>query len=113
MTFLDRCKSLVTKFLEKNIPTKLRIDLYCEFQKATMAMEGVETKDVYIRANTKINIEATDEREIYDEMCDEIKNKIYKYTNDGNGWQLVSVIKLLIHTVTYKPLSGSSYIKLP
>ena len=46
-------------------------------------------------------------------MSEEVKEKLYKYTNDGSGWQLTRVIKLMVNLVSYKPQSGDSYIKLP
>ena len=48
-------------------------------------------------------------KEIY---FDEIHENINNFTKSASGWQLVNVIKLMLHIVTYKPLSGSSYIKL-
>ena len=36
-----------------------------------------------------------------------------KYIQECSGWILGTVKQLDIHTVTYKPLGGSSYIDLP
>ena len=32
---------------------------------------------------------------------------------EGSGWYLKKVLRLEIHTVIYKPLSGSAYLPLP
>ena len=36
-----------------------------------------------------------------------------KYISESSGWVLKKVLHLIVHTVIYSPLSGSSYIQLP
>ena len=40
-------------------------------------------------------------------------SKIWKYHAEGSGWNIDSVIEQNISISKFKPLSGSSYIKLP
>ena len=39
--------------------------------------------------------------------------EIDNFTENGSGWVLKSIVNLKLHTVSYKPMSGSSYIPLP
>ena len=62
----------------------------------------------------ELNLQSTDEDELYDIMIDRIEEEIQKVENaEGTGWKLHSVINLKLHTVDYIPLRGSSYIDLP
>lgn len=36
-----------------------------------------------------------------------------QYIREGSGWFLSKVLKLDIHTIKYRPISGSSYLPLP
>ena len=64
--------------------------------------------------NVKIITESTDVYEIYQEMIDEIEEEIQKTQNAaGSGWTFVKVVSLVLHTVKWNSLNGSSYIDLP
>ena len=43
----------------------------------------------------------------------EISNKIAQWISEGSGWVIKSVDNHYLNIVKYKPLKGSSYIKLP
>ena len=64
-------------------------------------------------SDIELNLEATDEDELYDKMIDRIEEKMQVLEAVQSGWRFHSVIKLEMHTVAYKPLGGGSYIKLP
>ena len=63
----------------------------------------------------KLILEGTDEREIYDEMVEEIMEEIDKTEMaEGSGWQFKEVEKLVLHTTRWDPVNaGSSYMELP
>ena len=42
-----------------------------------------------------------------------ILNKIAQWVSEGNGWTIESVDSHYLNIVQYKPMNGSSYIKLP
>ena len=46
-------------------------------------------------------------------MIRQILPKISTYQKNGSGWYFKKVLNLEIHTVSYKPMKGSSYISLP
>ena len=65
-------------------------------------------------SNTEVNLDGTDENELYEIMIDLIKERIDRVQSaEGTGWKLHSIIKLELHTVKWVPLRGSSYTELP
>ena len=69
--------------------------------------------NAYFNAETFINLESTDVKEILSLMIREILHKISTYQKKGSGWYLKEVLNLEIHTVSYKPMKGPSYIPVP
>ena len=64
----------------------------------------------------ELNLEETDEDELYDTMIDTIEEKIQKLESGnlgGTGWHFHSIIGLELHTVEWTPLNGSSYVEPP
>lgn len=45
-------------------------------------------------------------------MIREILNKIGIYEKNGSGWYFEEVLNIEIHTVSYKPIKGGTYIPL-
>ena len=74
---------------------------------------GQVIKPGQYHSRIELNLEATDEDELYETMVDVIEHKIQKYEAEESGWAFHSVVKLEMHTAAYKPLGGGSYIKLP
>ena len=75
------------------------------------------TKELAFHSTIEVNLEGTDEDDIYIIMMDRILEKIERFINgDGNGgtrWAVFNVIKLELHTVSYKPLGGETWVPLP
>ena len=46
-------------------------------------------------------------------MKDTIIERMTNFMKLGSGWRFRSIVKLVVHTVKYTPLKGSSYIPLP
>ena len=75
--------------------------------------KGYQIMPFSMHSDIEINLEGTDENELYNKMIDRIEEKIQKNEQAvGTGWRLHSVEKLELHTVKWVPLRGSSYIKL-
>ena len=76
-------------------------------------IEGEIIKPFDFHSRIEVNLEGTDEDELYDTMIDTIEGKIQKLENaEGTGWHFHSIIGLELHTVGWVPLNGSSYIEL-
>ena len=76
--------------------------------------DGEIIRPFEFHSKIEVNLEGTDENELYNNMLDTIEEKIQKLEHaEGTGWRLHSVMNLELHTVEWVPLRGSSYIELP
>ena len=74
-------------------------------------------KDFLFHSDIEVNVEGTDEDDIYNIMTDTILERIANLINgnseEGSDWTFYKVIKSELHTVSYKPLRGNTWIPLP
>ena len=110
--FLYDARYSIIKIFNQYKQTKVKLIFKCNMIKDST--EGEIIQPFAFHSNIEINLEGTDEDELYDTMIDTIEGKIHKFENvEGTGWHLHSVIGLELHTVAWVPLNGSSYIELP
>ena len=64
-------------------------------------------------SDIEVNLDGTDEKEIYDTMVERMIENMATFQSLGSGWMLRSIIRLELYTVRYNPLRGKSYIPLP
>ena len=70
-------------------------------------------KPAYFHSDIEINLDGTDEKDLYDTMVERILEKMVTFQNEGSPWRLRSIIRLELHTVSYKLLRGETWIPLP
>ena len=112
-SFMDGARENLTEILRNNRNTKVKLIL-----KIFMIHEKENiTKEFAFHSNIEVNLEGTDEDDIYIIMMDRILEKLERFINgDGNGgtgWAVFNAIKLELHTVSYKPLRGETWVPLP
>ena len=112
LTFLRTAGITLKPILKKNKGIKVKLDFYCNMSKSVLGV-GELVMPFQFHSDIELNLEATDEDELYDKMIDRIEHKIQTTQQQESGWTFHSIIKLEMHTVAYKPLEGGSYIKLP
>ena len=79
-----------------------------------MTQGEIETEFAFHSKNLKLVLEGTDEKELYNEMKDEIEEEIMKVQDSvGSGWQYVRVLKMVLYTTRWDPINAGSYIDLP
>ena len=61
----------------------------------------------------EVNLDGTNEEDLYDIMADRVLENITKYVAKGSDVRFHSVIKFELHTVSYKPLREETQIPLP
>ena len=111
--------SQIKDFLRKYQNTKVRLILVCEmemelnFEQNEKIQVLFERDNTYFQSKTKINLEGTNVKTFLKDMVKEILNNLTIYQKNGSGWYFKEVIRLEIHIVEYKPLSGETYIPLP
>ena len=110
--FLEDATDSMVSILRRNKPTKVKLIFRCNMQRE---FPVYEIKPFAFSFNIEVNLEGTDEYELYIRMIDLIEERIQNINNtiEGSGWSFHSVIKLELHIVEYQPLRGGSYIDLP
>ena len=72
-----------------------------------------EIKPADFHSGNEVNLDGTDEKNLYDTMLERILEKIATFLATESEIRFYSVIKLELHTVSYKPLRGETRIPLP
>ena len=108
-SFLEGVKQNITSILRNNRRTKVKLIFKCYMQ----MLKTNEIKPVDFHSNIEVNLDGTDQKELYDTMVERILENIATFLAMGSEWRFHSVIKLELHTVSYKPLRGETWIPLP
>ncbi|XP_022799901.1 uncharacterized protein LOC111337802 [Stylophora pistillata] len=110
--FFQAVKPIVINFLltQKNI--KIEFVLRCNMAKTKIDTGETEIQLTYFHSYQEIIFQETDREEIYNRSIVKMMENMAKWTRNGSGWTLDSIAGLDLHTIEYKPLKGSSYIKL-
>ena len=109
--FLQYARQNMTSVLKNNRRTKVKMVLRCNMEK--LGNSGAVLQPSAFHSAIEVNLDGTDEKELYDTMIEIILEKIATFQSIGRGWRFHSVILLELHTVKYKSLKGESYIPLP
>ena len=112
-SFIDGARENMTGLLRNNRNTKVKLILNCYM----ISERDNLIKDFPFHSEIEINLEGTDENEIYITMTDTILERIANLINGssggGSGWIFYKIINLELHTASYRPLRGSTWIPLP
>ena len=108
-SFLDGARENMTRVLRDNRNTKVKLILERNMELPTTN----EIKPANFHSNNEVNPEGTDEHDIYVIMTERILEKMATFQCMGSGWRLYSIIQLELHTVSFNPLKGETWIPLP
>ena len=112
-SFMDGARENITRLLRNNRNTKVKLILKCYM----ISERDNLIKDFPFHSGIEINVEGTNVNEIYTTMTDTILERIANLINGssggGSGWIFYKIIKLELHTVTYRPLRGNTWVSLP
>ena len=110
---MDGARENMTGLLRNNRNTKVKLILKCYM----ISERDNLIRDFPFHSEIEINVEGTDENEIYTTMTDTILERIANLINGssggGSGWIFYKIIKLELHTASYIPLRGNTWIPLP
>ena len=109
--FLQDAQQNITSVLRNNRRTKVKIIIKCIMEKQTRSGMLIVSADFH--SNIEVNLDGTDEEELYVTMVEKILENIATFQNEGSPWRLRSIIRLELHTVRYNPLRGGTNISLP
>ena len=108
-SFLDGARENMTKVLRDNRNTKVKFILKCYMEFLTTN----EIKPADFHSNIEVNLDGTNEKDLYDTMVERILEKIAMFLATKSDVRFHSVIKFELHTVSYKPLRGETWKPLP
>ena len=108
-SFLDGARENMIRVLRDNRNTKLKLILKCYMDFPTRN----EIKPANFHSCTEVNLDATNKEDLYNTMVGIILENIAKFMAMGSDVRFHSIILLDLHTVSYKPLRGETYIPLP
>ena len=112
-SFLHDARENITSVLRNNRRTKVKLILKCYMEKTSILGEII-IRPFAFHSNIEVNLDGTDEEELYNMMTERIIEKMATLQQaKGSGWRLHSIIKLELHTVSYNPLRGETWIALP
>ena len=110
---LDSARENITRVLRENRETKVKLIFKCYMIKERPDGEII-IRQFDFHSKIEVNLEGSDEDDIYIIMTEIILEKIAACQNkEGSGWRLHSIINLELHTVRYNPLRGETWIPLP
>ena len=98
-TFLNEARNSITSILRRNKQTKVELVFKCNMEREVLGV-GTVVKPFRFASHHELNLQSTDEDELYDIMIDRLEEELQKVENaEGTGWKLHSVICLELHTV--------------
>ena len=111
-SFLQNTRQNITSVLRNNRRMKVKLIFKCNMERPSNLGETV-IKPTDFHSNIEVNLDGTDEIELYDTMVERIIEKMATSQSMGSGWRLYSIIQLELHTTRYNPLRGETWIPLP
>ena len=112
-SFLQGAREHITGVLRNNRRTKVKLILICYMEKPSILGEIIIRPSDF-HSNIEVNLDGTDEDELYITMTERIIEKMANLQQvEGSGWRFHSIIRLELHTVSYNPLRGETWIALP
>ena len=116
LTFFSNTRAEIMNYLRSRVNELGGIKWNLCIQVEMQRDDGYETttSTPYFRSRTYRVLRSED---LEDHDMNEAFQKMFaaleKYQKEGSNWFLKRIIKLEIHTVLYRPISGSTYIPLP
>ena len=79
-------------------------------EKVDLKSGEVIAEETAFHSKTEVMLESTNSNELFLTMKETVLESLAKFQRQGSNWRFHSVLSLDLHTVTYEPLGGSSYI---
>ena len=108
-SFLEGAKQNITSVLRNNRRTKVILIFKCYMQR----LKTNEIKPADFHSGIEVNLDGTDEKELYDMMVERILEKIATFIATESEFRFHSITQLELHIVSYKPLRGKTWVSLP
>ena len=97
--FLEKTKPKIIEKLKENRQTKTKMILNCEMQRTVMSSGEVIQDPASFHSHIEVNLEGSDENEMFYEMTERILENIAVFQLQGSNWRFVKVENLELHFV--------------
>ena len=92
-SFLDGAREIITSIFRNNRRTKVKLILKCIMEKGIIP-EEIEIQEFAFHSNIEINLEGTDEDDIYFVMTERILEKTATLLRRASGWRLRGILSV-------------------
>ena len=115
MTFLKVKEEQIRKILKEELRKRRMFKFYITIQVRFTKNKGdqVEITQPYFHGKCHILLKTEDKEGAIRESFKKIINSFIEYQREGSNWTLDKVLGVNIHTATYRPMKGSSFLPLP
>ena len=115
MTFLKVKEEQIRKILKEELKKRRMLKFYITIQVRFTKNKGdqVEITQPYFHGKCHILLKTEDMEGAIRESFKKIINSFIEYQREGSNWTLDKVLGVNIHTATYRPMKGSSFLPLP
>ena len=116
--YLKTIKPLVIKTIQEELKQnnyKSSLVLHLRMSHTDPITNKIKYRDHFLRTKKIIILQEANLNEIYNSMKIQLMERLEKldqYPQNGSGWRLNAILGLDLEMDKYKPLRGSSYIKL-
>ena len=108
-SFLQGAQHNITSVLRNNRRTKVKLIFKCY-------IEFLRTNEINpqgFHSNIEVNLDGTDEEELYDTMVERVLENLASFLATESETRFHSAIRIELHTTSYNPLRGETWIPLP
>ena len=105
-------QAILTDRLTNVKGVKWFMTLYVKFVKYNQNNEAVYAEPTF----RSVSFACTNASQIQEQMAEafqHLHNSYQNFERDGSGWSIDKILKLVVNSIEYIPLEGSSYIQLP
>ena len=111
-TFLQYSRPNMVRVIRDNRKTKVKLILKC-FMEVIINDDDLEIVAADFHSDIEVNLDGTDEDDLYITMEETILEKIATYLSKKSQNRLHSIRNLELHIVTYDPLKAGTWFPLP
>jgi hypothetical protein len=101
--------NVVDQTLNRHSALKINLILIAKYHRN----EGLDVEEFRFKTPNTALYQGTDRESFWLDLFENLITEMLDFEAKGSGWSLFEIKYLLLHTSKYRPLRGSSYVKLP
>ncbi|XP_065640589.1 uncharacterized protein LOC136073148 [Hydra vulgaris] len=113
LSFMKKAKNNAIQILNINKGSKISIDLLCKMESTDIKKGETISAIAAFKTKAEVVLESTNLNDFYERAEQRILELLAAFQRTKSSWRFISVEKMNIDIIEYKPLKGKSYIPLP